>query len=616
MTDSESESDVEDLTHFERSYEGSESEKYESDPDLKQRYENLQRTADIVHFNWESLDGLNDAIPTESDSEVDDLTSIGDQLIDWAVEYNVPLTALGKLLKILNQHNVDVPLDGRTLLKTPRSGTLNISNKSGGKYIYFGVEDNLKRVLAQKSINSYASIELSFNIDGLPVYKSRNISVWPVQGCIANITDISNKVFLVALYCGTHKPVNCEFLDDFIDELNTLAQAGFDGVPVYVKNIICDAPARALVKGIVQFNGRYGCDFCDVKGEFDGRMTFLYRGNNRTDVSFRTEVNPGHHKTKSPFLNLNIDMIKQFPIDPMHCVDLGVMKRLLLLWKEGPLPSRISQGHIKIINDFHENVRKYIPSDFNRKPRSLEEVKLWKATEFRMFLLYTGPIILKHVLDKDKYDNFMSFSVAIRILYSNNSLRRHASYANELLAYFVEEAKNIYSNKFVSYNVHCLLHLADIASHTGSLQECTAYKFEDNMTQIKRCIRGTGDPITQIANRLAEKCLMKEITSDATKDVKKIKLNMCYKLQSDKFAIVREVRTNDVICEIFNHTEPLYTTPCDSRIIGVYKGLKENTVMKVVKYTDISSRCIAVPLSVISKDLSQVIALINLIHTN
>lgn len=37
-----------------------------------------------------------------------------------------------------------------------------------------------------------------------------------------------------------------------------------------------------------------------------------------------------------------------------------------------------------------DNLRKYIPSCFIRRPHGQEEVDKWKAIEFQQFLLYTG----------------------------------------------------------------------------------------------------------------------------------------------------------------------------------------------------------------------------------
>lgn len=44
--------------------------------------------------------------------------------------------------------------------------------------------------------------------------------------------------------------------------------------------------------------------------------------------------------------------------------------------------------------------------EFNRKLRPFDEFTHWKATEFRTFLLYTGPVALKHILKTEMYENF------------------------------------------------------------------------------------------------------------------------------------------------------------------------------------------------------------------
>lgn len=59
-----------------------------------------------------------------------------------------------------------------------------------------------------------------------------------------------------------------------------------------------------------------------------------------------------------------------------------------------------------------------MPYEYHRKPRSLLDFRLWKATEFRQFLLYTGPVVLKNILREDVYFNFLSLHVAMIILVS------------------------------------------------------------------------------------------------------------------------------------------------------------------------------------------------------
>jgi len=39
-----------------------------------------------------------------------------------------------------------------------------------------------------------------------------------------------------------------------------------------------------------------------------------------------------------------------------------------------------------------------MPCEFARKPRTLDEMCRWKATEFRTFLLYIGTFVIKSVL--------------------------------------------------------------------------------------------------------------------------------------------------------------------------------------------------------------------------
>lgn len=57
-----------------------------------------------------------------------------------------------------------------------------------------------------------------------------------------------------------------------------------------------------------------------------------------------------------------------------------------------------------------------IPQEFERKLYDTDQVSKWKATQFRFFLLYIGPLALKDVLSENKYRHYLLLFVACRIL--------------------------------------------------------------------------------------------------------------------------------------------------------------------------------------------------------
>ncbi|KAG1662618.1 hypothetical protein GQR58_020874 [Nymphon striatum] len=570
---------------------------------------------------WEEIDEQLDRqqpSSSESDDNVDKVQDFRNRLAEWAISGNIALTSVTKLLKILRMHNIDVPAQATTLLQTPRD--IVLSRKSGGDYVYMGLEKGIKLNLSSVGAIDSDIIELSFNIDGIPIYRSKNCSMWPIQCQVVNVP--SARPFVVALYSASHKPQDVNFLEDFVGELRELMQNGIsvDGglvKTVVVRCFVCDAPAKALVKGIIQYNGRYGCDYCDVRGDYDGRMLFLQTGNLRTNRSFRERENVKHHKIRTPLEDLDIDMIRQFPIDPMHCVDLGVTKKLMLLWKEGPRSTRLSAGHLNAISAYLCSIKPFMPPAFNRKPRGLEEIKMWKATEFRTFLMYTGPVVLKNILSSQMYKHFMCLSVAVCILYNAKLVSKHRLYAHELLTHFVEKSRDIYSDKFLTYNVHCLCHLADVAKEYQSLENCTAYPFENYNSTIKRSVRGTGNPVVQVSRRLVEMALS-PLLSDANATVKKngFKKGACCKLKNNKYCTLHEIRHGGkVLCEIYTRTQPFYSSPCDSRILGIHKVMKTNTEMQMCDIQDIDSCAIYIPLSLFDSAETNTAVVIPMMHS-
>lgn len=79
-------------------------------------------------------------------------------------------------------------------------------------------------------------------------------------------------------------------------------------------------------------------------------------------------------------------MISQIPLDYMHLVCLGVMKRMLQLWVKGNKNIRLPRKDISSVSRNLIAIKSCIPSEFARKPRTLCDIDRWKATS--IFILY------------------------------------------------------------------------------------------------------------------------------------------------------------------------------------------------------------------------------------
>lgn len=67
-----------------------------------------------------------------------------------------------------------------------------------------------------------------------------------------------------------------------------------------------------------------------------------------------------------------------------------------------------------------------MPRDFTRQPRSMYDMDKWKATEYRQFVLYTGPLVLRSVVSEKLYNHFLCLTVALSILLESNDVTRNA----------------------------------------------------------------------------------------------------------------------------------------------------------------------------------------------
>ena len=199
----------------------------------------------------------------------------------------------------------------------------------------------------------------------------------------------------------------------------------------------------------------------------------------RTDEKFQNYQYPQHEKFASPLINAGIKCIEQFPLDYMHMVCLGVVKRIVSFLKRGPRICKLSCQQLEVISEQLVSFNGLFPSEFSRQPRSLFESDKWKATEFRQFLLYTGPIVLKDFLQIEMYEHFLCLSVAMHILLTDKTeFRNHyANFAKQLLQYFVAHSHRFYGETFAVYNMHGMIHISEDMRFASSLNGISSFPF-------------------------------------------------------------------------------------------------------------------------------------------
>lgn len=164
----------------------------------------------------------------------------------------------------------------------------------------------------------------------------------------------------------------------------------------------------------------------------------------------------------------------------------------------------------------------------------------WKATEFRQYILYTSVVVLKDVVSSAVYKTSLSLTVALSILLNSDDHIRNSylQYARELLLYFVQQCREIYGRHFVVYNIHGLVHLPDdVENYQCSLNDICAFPFENHLQRIKKLVRSSNNPISQVSKRLSEKERKDALTE--TKDTKE-KLHISTKWKDNCFMLHNE----------------------------------------------------------------------------
>lgn len=423
-----------------------------------------------------------------------------------------------------------------------------------------------------------------------------------------------------------------DFFEQFVAEVIEVREAGIiigeKLIRLTVHCFIADAPARAFSLSHFGHNSSKPCSKCKVDGRhYMGRM--IFEGTNhqlRTDEEYRNMVDEDHHRGRSPLSNI-LDLVTRVPFEGLHSVWSGNVKKVLSAIMEGKFGVRkLSVRKQTILDARMEQLQDYCPSDFNRRPNKLTAFNSFKATEFRQFALYTAPSVLKNVLEDDQYQHFLILHVVLRLVVSKETSQEMLLFCKQALKTYVSLCEDIYGLRFLSYNVHCLLHIVDDVFQLGCFESYSAFCYENNMPEFIKLIRKPDYPLQQYYKRTqelneqfnmnvlpslqhSEGPIPDNIAENECQQFKKLEIgnltlssnnrDRCCILKDTRIGIIKNIfRIDDdvfLMFQAFEVNEIFYDAGVTSDNVGVYNCKLSSDIIEAVPLIDFKSKCYLMP---------------------
>ncbi|OXA47897.1 hypothetical protein Fcan01_17480 [Folsomia candida] len=349
------------------------------------------------------------------------------------------------------------------------------------------------------------------NTDGVSIFNSSGFSVWPL---LLSINELDyplrrKHTILGGLWLGQGKPNFTLFLNPFMKQAAQLSTEGIVWTAnnkmmtskIFFPLFAADSVARCQIQGINQFNGEYSCPWCLAKGKnfkisdsrhkwiFDPTETSIKRDKEifvQHLLQLRDKLQHGsivasHFgiKLASPLINLkNFDIVGGFVFDYMHTVLLGVVRTFAFAWTESKNHSEPFYIGTKA-QEINQRIAKCkIPHECSRSMREIKEMKYWKASEWKTWMVIAIPL-LRGILPNCYLKHFAKLIVSISTLSQDTVTLDKINEAEKLVKEFCLLTPNLYDKSYCSFNIHLLTHAADCVRRWGPLWSYSLFQFEN-----------------------------------------------------------------------------------------------------------------------------------------
>ena len=136
------------------------------------------------------------------------------------------------------------------------------------------MDQSCKNCTGGRFFSNSFNLALSLCIDGVEIFESSPVGVWPVYLVILNfparIRMKAENIIFCGLWVGPGKPPMPRLLEPIMKTLRSLKTsglqirtlAGLSTIQARLVMGIFDLPAKASALCVKQFNGTYGCTVC------------------------------------------------------------------------------------------------------------------------------------------------------------------------------------------------------------------------------------------------------------------------------------------------------------------------------------------------------------------
>lgn len=249
-------------------------------------------------------------------------------------------------------------------------------------------------------------------------------------------------------------------------------------------------------------------------------------------------------------------------------------------------------------------------------------VARWKATEYRLFLLYAGPLVMKELLATKRYKHFLLLHVASRILCSDKLCKKLRIKAKEYLTIFFKFL-TYYGETAKVLNPHHLIHVAEDVLHMKcSLSRISAFPFESLLGKMKKCLRTANKPLAQLCRRLHEHTFLKNAKPNVPEIMEILEEtdNSILKLRYKQFVITNSSPNNVILLKdksivrvsgiiltednvmisgnVWNKRKSIFNFPLDSSLLNMWELQNDPLEQKITfELSDVSCKLVCLRLN-------------------